>query len=171
MRLYELLSGQKSPLIYTIDTLKEMFQIADKYPRNPDFIKRVIDPAKKELDEKSPYSFEYKILKDGKQFHAIKFYPIVIPNNRTIELEKNDLIKEVHLSGYLSKIERDYLKNLGFSDRQIKNNFNLFVEAKNALDLIYELSLFSGKIRDKKNPQGYIVNSLKGMLKDKGIKL
>ena len=171
MRFYELLSGQKSPLIYTIETLKEMFQIADKYKETKDFIKRVIEPAKKELDEKSPFSFEYKVIKQGRQFHSIQFTPIAIAKNRNIELEKKDLIKQVHLSGFMDKTERDYLKKLGFSDRQIKNNIDVFIEAKKNLDFLYELSLFTGITREKRNPQGYIINALKGKLKDKGIKL
>lgn len=171
MRFYELLSGQKSPLIYTIETLKEMFQIEDKYKRAPDFVKYVIDQAKKELDEKSPYSFEYSIIKQGRQFHAIKFYPITIPKNRNTELEKKELVKQVHLSGFLERTERAYLKDLGFSDRQIKNNLDVFLQAKKELDFLYELSLFKGKAREKKNPQGYVINALKGKLKDKGIKL
>jgi plasmid replication initiation protein len=171
MRFYELFSGQKSPLIYTIETLKEMFQIANKYKRAPDFIKYVIDQAKKELDEKSPFSFEYSIIKKGRQFHSIKFYPITIPKNRNEDIEKKELIKQVHLSGFLEKIERDYLKKLGFTERQIKNNINIFIEAKNNLDFMYELSIFTGKTREKKNPQGYIINALKGKLKDKGVKI
>lgn len=150
MRFYELLSGQKSPLTYTIDTLKEMFQISDKYKRAPDFVKYVIDQAKKELDEKSPYSFEYSIIKQGRQFHAIKFYPIAIPKNRSEELEEKKLVKQVHLSGFLERIERAYLKDLDFSDRQIKNNLDVFIQAKKELDFLYELSLFKGKVRDKK---------------------
>jgi len=50
IRMYELMSGQTSPLTYTIDFLKNMFELNNKYQRTSDFIKRVIDPAKKELD-------------------------------------------------------------------------------------------------------------------------
>ena len=46
MRFYELMSGQERPLIYTIEDLKIMFGVQDKYKRNPDFIKRIIVPAR-----------------------------------------------------------------------------------------------------------------------------
>jgi plasmid replication initiation protein len=43
MRFYELLSCQKNPLTYTIDHLKIMFNIEDKYIDRPaDFIIKVI---------------------------------------------------------------------------------------------------------------------------------
>lgn len=49
MRFYELLSNQKTPLIYSIEQLKEMFCVADKYERINDFIRYVVDAAKKSL--------------------------------------------------------------------------------------------------------------------------
>jgi len=58
MRFYELLSGQKTPLTYTIENLKEMFGIADKYKLPVNFKNRVLDIAKRELDKCSPYTFD-----------------------------------------------------------------------------------------------------------------
>lgn len=49
MRFYELLSNQKTPLIYSIEQLKEMFCVTDKYERINDFIRYVVDAAKKSL--------------------------------------------------------------------------------------------------------------------------
>ena len=37
-----------------------MFGVQDKYKRNPDFIKWIVNACERELDAKSPYSFEYK---------------------------------------------------------------------------------------------------------------
>src|SRR5690606_33474028 len=51
MRFYELLSGQKTPITYSIENLKIMFQIQDKYAKVNDFFRKVIEPAKKELDK------------------------------------------------------------------------------------------------------------------------
>ena len=43
---------------------------------NKDFIRRVIESAKSELDEKSPVTFTYTPLKDGKKFTRIIFFPV-----------------------------------------------------------------------------------------------
>ena len=67
------MSGQTTPLTFTFTKLKEMFQLTDKYPRTPDFIKRVIEPAKRELDEKSPFSFEYRYKEPDKNEKT--YYP------------------------------------------------------------------------------------------------
>lgn len=63
MRFYELMSGQKKPLFVLLegpDGLRERFCLQGKYERVNDFKRYVIDVAKKELDEHSPYSFVAK---------------------------------------------------------------------------------------------------------------
>ncbi len=52
MRFYELLSGKTDPITYSIDNLKIMFQLENKYKLTTDFIRRVIEPAQKGLAEK-----------------------------------------------------------------------------------------------------------------------
>jgi plasmid replication initiation protein len=169
MRFYELLSNQKSPLTYSVIQLKEMFCVADKYERINDFIRYVVEAAKKELDEVSPYTFEYTPVKSGRKITAIKFYPVYQPEHRDSDLEKHDLQKQISLSWSLSSEVRNYLKSsIGYSDKEIKNNLDLFISAQNILpDLMGELALLKGKARDKKNPKGYIINSIKGKLNDK----
>jgi plasmid replication initiation protein len=167
MRFYELMSGQKTPLTYKIEDLKTMFQLQEKYKRNPDFINYVVKPAKRELDKKSPYSFEYGINKKGKEFYSITFYPVTIPTNKDETAEKKSLQKQISLSWVIDKVEREYLHDMGFSDQQIKNNLDTFEEAKKLLpDFMWELSVIKGKARDKKNTRGYIINALKGKIKD-----
>ena len=81
MRFYELFSGKKTPITYSIEHLKIMFQIENKYKQINDFIRKVIIPAKVELDKTSPYSFEYTAIKEGRKIVAIKFYTFFIPEN------------------------------------------------------------------------------------------
>ena len=169
MRFYELLSNQKTPLIYSIEQLKEMFCVTDKYERINDFIRYVVDAAKKELDEVSPYTFEYTPLKTGRKITAIKFYPVYQPEHRDSDLEKHDLQKQTALSWSLAPEIRSYLKNsIEFSDKEIKNNLDLFISAQTLLpDFLNELAILKGKSREKKNPKGYIINAIKGKIKDR----
>ena len=66
MRMYELMSGQKRPLEFTFEDLKQRFKLKDKYSKANDFKRWVFDIAKKELDESSPYSFNYIEIKEGR---------------------------------------------------------------------------------------------------------
>ena len=59
VRLFRLISNQTRPITYSIDSLRAMWGLRDKYPDTSDFIRRTIEPAKQELDEKAPWSFDY----------------------------------------------------------------------------------------------------------------
>jgi hypothetical protein len=168
MRFYELLSGQERPLSFSLVQLKEMFQVGKKYTRINDFVRKVIEPAKKELDAGSPYSFEYKPTKEGKKIIGFTFFPVYQQGYRDPELEKKELQRKVSLSWELDKKEIDYLKNtMLWPDVSIRNNKDLLLRAKARipmfLDVLVELQ---GKSRLMRNPIGYVVNALKGRLDD-----
>lgn len=166
MRFYELLSGQKTPLTYSIENLKEIFQISDKYERVNDFKKYVLDIAKRELDKCSPYTFDYEMNKTGRAFTSVTFYPKYQAKFRDPELEKHNLQKQVSLSWDLPKNVVDYLKhNFEFTTDGIKNNIDLLKQANEELDLISFLAAIKGKVRTSKNPQGYIIGSIRKQLK------
>lgn len=167
MRFYELLSGQTKPITYSIDNLKIMFQIQDKYKLTADFFRYVIEPAKKELDKSSPYSFEYKPVKTGRKITAIKFYPVYQPQNRDMRIEAKKLKKNTSLRWDLDIMIINYLKeNYIFSEDEIQNNRELFVSAQNSstFDLLYFLSEQKVNARNKANPKGWIINAIKKQL-------
>jgi plasmid replication initiation protein len=166
MRLYELLSGQKKPISYLIQNLKIMFKVEDKYKLTADFIRKTIDVAQKELDEKSPYSFIYKPNKNGKKIDSITFYPVYKPENRDPELDKKELQKKASISWDLEKMSIDYLvQNFGFTEKEIKNNIDLLKMAQKELDLVYELSKLKVKAETVKSPQAFVIGCIKKLLK------
>ena len=175
MRLYELLSNQRTPLIYSIKELKLMFGVEKKYKLTADFIRRVIEPARKELTEKSPYSFEYKPLKTGRAITSIKFYPYHIPANADEEAETRRLKKLVSVGWIIERNVRQYLKDqYGFSNPEIKNNIDLFEKAQKEMpDLLMFLSEVKAKANRANNPKGYLINALRKRMRistDKGKK-
>lgn len=87
MRLYALISEQKKSITYNIDDWKSMFQLENKYSITSNFIDDIIEPAKKELDSKAPYSFTYqvksKIIKMKKKtIKEITLKPIYFPRKK-----------------------------------------------------------------------------------------
>lgn len=162
MRFYELLSGQEKPLTFLIDELKHMFQVQEKYRSVNMFIKKVIAPAKKELDKKSPYSFEFKINKQGKKFHSITFYPVKIQENQDLDLEKQKVLKEVSLHWSLDRGAINYLKEVFFFDtKELKQHQELLENAYKMMDLIGFLAEKKRYILEAKNPKGYLISCLK----------
>lgn len=172
MRFYELFSNQEKPINYSIESLKEMFKISDKYVGRPaDFIKRVVFPAKKELDEKSPYTFVYKELKTGRKITSLQFIPIYQPGKEDIVLKSKKLGKEISTRFYLEPIDKEYLMaQYNFTEKEIKNNCDLFedlyqvLEKGELLDKLTEIRRFAS---ESSNIKGYVIKSLKTLLNDK----
>lgn len=167
MRFYELLSEQKKPIDYSIDNLKIMFNVTDKYKLTANFINKVIITAKKELDKSSPYSFDYKPIKTGRKITSIRFFPIYQPNNRDMAIEAKKQQKASSLRWDFDKLTINYLKeNYLFTEAELKNNRDLFIRAKEceSFDLLYFLSEQKRNAESKKNPKGWIINAIKKQL-------
>lgn len=104
--------------------------------------------------------------KTGRAFTSVTFYPKYQDRFRDPELEKHNLQKQVSLSWDLPKSVVDYLKhNFEFTTDGIKNNIDLLKQANEELDLISFLAAIKGKVRTSKNPQGYIIGSIRKQLK------
>lgn len=183
MRLYQLLSGQERPLSYNIVALKKMLGVEKKYNRPSDFIKRVIIPAKEELDKVSPYTFDFKPVLENNggrgrgTISGITFYPYFQPKNRDIELEqKQDFGKlKRNYPGAVSlpkSIENYLTHTAGFTMVGIKNNTELLLQAVNHITDFENIFLRKvvGNSRKAKNPQGYIIKAIRSELKQQGIK-
>ncbi|MCA4808108.1 replication initiation protein [Myroides odoratimimus] len=172
MRFYELFSNQAKPINYGIDTLKEMFGISDKYVGRPsDFIKRVVIPAKKELDELSPYTFIYKELKTGRKITSLQFIPIYQASKEDAILKSKQIGQKISTGFYLDATDKEYLiAQYGFTDKEIKNNSDLFEKLYKELEqgeLIDKLSELRRKAGESHNPKGYVIASLRQLLEDK----
>jgi hypothetical protein len=160
MRFYELFSGQKDPITYSIPYLKERFKIENKYNSKngkKDFLTKVVDVAQKELDEKSPYTFSYKIERGSEN---ILFIPIYQKQNADAELEKKAIQKQTSLGWELTAKEQEILMNRWhFTKEGLKYNISLFRSAKVLLNLeefILELSPLNAK-----NRPAFLIGSLR----------
>lgn len=123
MRLYELLSGQKKPIKFRIDKLKDIWGLTKSYQRNFNFIQRIIEPAKKELYEKSNWIFTYELEKKGNKFEYITFYPKHIPERETKELIEAESLREIDLRYILDRNITEYLINTcGFTTTELNHN-------------------------------------------------
>ncbi|WP_368325116.1 replication initiation protein, partial [Phocaeicola vulgatus] len=98
MRFYELMSGQTKPLFVPLegpDGLRERFCLQGKYERVNDFKRYVIDAAKKELDESSPYSFVAKEEKEGKKVIGWTLFPVFFEDREDPALQEQARMAKV----------------------------------------------------------------------------
>ena len=167
MRFYELFSGQRTPLIFSIRDLKLMFGVEKKYKLTADFIRYCVNTAQKELNEKSPYSFTYEPLKKGREIVSIRFYPVMIPANIDEEFEAKQLKQQLSPMWTIERQNLQYLKeHYMFSTPEIKNNIDLFERAQKEIpDLLYFMSEVKAKANKAGNPKGYLINAMKRKMK------
>lgn len=194
LRLYQLVSGQTEPLTYSIRELKEMFglikkdekgKVTEKYKDKPvNFINKVIEPAKAELDRCSPYTFEFVPLESRKRAQgraaitAIQFFPIKQPKFRDPDLEANELTSKYRGAfgdfGLTIAQKNILMHKFGLTDKGIRNNFKLWEAlVKNGIDITRELDILAVRVANLRpeNPAGYVIKSFKGILRDAGIKI
>lgn len=167
MRFYELMACQKEPITYSIDALRRIFKLEDKYAFTKDFIKRVVESSKIELDQKSPVSFTYAPVKDGKRITQLIFFPVRFNAQDSSDDNHRMILRKYGSSAVLTADERRFLEEIGFNESGINNNLSLFMDCQRNLDFIYELALIKGKCRTKKNPCGWCIRTLTGKLADK----
>ena len=163
MRMYELMSGQKRPLEFTFEDLKMRFGVKDKYKLVGHFKTRVLDIAKKELDESRPYSFNYIEVKEGRKVVGFKFFPTFKPDNKDTELYATELRSKVSASAQISREAYDYFHySFEFQVAEINKNKKTIIEGEQRIpDFIGFLSSLVGPSRTAKNRIGYVINAIK----------
>lgn len=191
MRMYELMSGQSSPLTFINDSfisLCDRFKLPKTMRRPQIFEDKVLGIAKRELDESSPYSFTYKRQtipwrgRTGQKVIGYTFYPVKIEKNRDPKLEETYLASKVcSIDGTLGLLNievSNMLHHLGFTKEEINANKNkqLFVQAQKELspdgliDALEEIKQNALRNKSLKNFKGYVINALKKTLVEKGPK-
>jgi hypothetical protein len=189
MRFYELLAGQKTPISFTLEELKKMLKIDDytdkdgkhhkeKYKTIQHFESRVLEVAKKELDECSPYSFTYEPIKEpsrgrnGYKVTGYIFHPRFLVKNRDEELYQKELNAKIgNITGRFGMLDKnvsDYLLyNLNVPKKSINSNKDVFLQAQKVIpDLVSVLAEIGPKMREKSKPIGYLIATLKGKIAD-----
>lgn len=160
MRLYELISNQKKPITFKIETLREMFKLGDKYKLIGSFIQKIIDPSKKELDGFANWSFDYKPIKRGRKYEYIEFSPIHYTDRESPQVQQAEVLRQVNLSWDIpTQVRKFLIDTCGCSERILKQKktretIQAFItiyqtETLNKLNEIWERANREGKNRQK----------------------
>lgn len=168
MRMYELMSGQTIPLEFSFEQLKKMFCVEDKYNKANDFKRWVLDVAKKELDECSPYSFNYIDVKEGRKVVGFKLFPIYKPEKQDKELIATEHRSKVTARLQLDSNVYDYFRySFEFRSEEINKNKKTLIEGQNRIpDFIGFLSELKKGARLADNPKEYVIGAIKKKLNE-----
>lgn len=177
VRMFRLVSNQKYPITFTIDHLRSMWGLKGKYADNSDFIRRTIVPAKKELDEKAPWSFDYNVnftesaevnkgRRGRKSIVSVTFFPYSILKHTAT----SDLIERVGspLSILGNEVYNMLLNKFDFTVQGIKNNLLTFTTAqKVGMNLLSFLDGVASHALHATNPPGYVIRALDMKLRER----
>lgn len=175
LRLFNLLSNQEQPITYTIEQLRTMWNLEGKYSDTSDFIRRTIEPAKQELDEKAPWSFDYekncavsadvnKGRRGKKAVTSITFFP----KRRISAVSTSTILKQFSPLDVMDRQTYEMLLNkFEFTPQGIKNNIVLFEGCRKCgVELFDFLQKIYPKASRAVSCQGYTIRALEAHLRE-----
>ena len=171
MRFYELMSGQTQPLFVSLegsDGLRERFCLQGKYERVNDFKRYVIDAAKKELDESSPFSFVAEEVTEGRKIIGWTFYPTFFENREDPALQEQKRMAKVTARLQIDDEVYKYLKySFGFEADEINRNKKTLIDGQNRIpNFIDFLAGLKGGAREARSEKAYVIGAIKTKLKE-----
>lgn len=157
VRMYALMSNQSHTISYPIIELKKMFGVEDKYKQTADFIKKIIVPAKKCLDEANINSFDYSKRMERNKIVAIDFTPI-----RRRQETAEELAAKISMKRLVDKeIIVVMISYMGFTTKEISAHkvlLNKYTKLPFAQENIYNIER---RFRKGKKSKGYVINAIK----------
>lgn len=159
-RLFALMSGQSVPLTLSIDELKKMFGVEEKYAQTADFIKKCIEPSKVILDDLGLTSFSYTRKFEGRKVTALSFCPI-----RRYVQDANKEAAKISTSIYVTKELTLYMMRVGgFSLRELGAH-KVMLDEFSKIPAAYEiLADVINRAQMRGKSKGYIISALRSEL-------
>lgn len=174
MRFYEIMSGNKIPYTLTIDQMRDMFGLGDKYSRPASIRERIIEPAKKELDAVAPYSFDVKEERNGDKktspIIAFTFIPRRNEDNQDKELQKIERQSKLTARNLIgSEIYETLRYTYGFKPEEISRNKKTIDEGKEVIPGFIEFLndiQYNSRYDEVENKKGYVIMAIKTKSKE-----
>lgn len=130
VKLYQLFSNKESPITYSIQKIRKILGVEEKYLKFYDFKRHILEPCKKELDKNAPYSFTYETKLVKRQVVSITFKPFYQEKFRDETLIKKEQQNKLSIHWTFSKEVINYLKSkFNLTTNGIKNNKELLEKA------------------------------------------
>lgn len=163
--LYLLVSNQRNAITYSLDHLRDILGANSKaYDRTANFVARVLEPSRRELDKCAPYSFDYELKRGGRGggYNAIELQP-----RRAAEPQSSDLSDEVErLRVRLDARVVEYLQSkFGMTAREVERlEDGIMALADSWGGQVERLAnIFEASRRAQaRNPRAYLTASLRG---------
>lgn len=164
IRLFQIVSNSSVPMTFSIERLRDIFGMKDKYVGNtPGFIKRIIIPAEEEIAQKCPFKVVHETNyestgKCGRSSIASLTFTKeskTAPSPQPLEVLGQEIINLL-------------IRKFGFDNHGVYANISLFKQAKDkGIDIRNFLERIEANALKANVPAGYIVRSLKNLVEGK----
>ena len=163
--IYDLICKWRNKPTFEIDIeeLRFITNTTSKYPATKDLKKRVLDSAKKELDESdfTDLTFNYEDIKKGR---SITGFRIHIFHTKNDALKTSKLTVQVNPRWDFDKATIEYLNrnkiNFNGKNRELLKEFFKLNGSSKGLDFLEKIK--DAALRTSRdNPQGYIISAVK----------
>lgn len=162
VRIYELLKQYEKigKRRFSVQELKEMLDIADKYPLYANFKQRVIQKAQEDLQESTDIRFTFEEVKMGKQVTELIFF--IFKNNDVVDLRISNKPEEpqpeldLNISNLIEREVFSMVRDMkGANLKTVQRWLKLYPEdyVKSRIVLVKNLIHVGQKIN---NPMGFI---------------
>lgn len=160
IKLYMMLNGQKGCMEVPVNKLKAMLGCSDCYKQTADFIKKVIEPSKKVLDEAGGNSFTYHRVKKGQKVIALQFFPVIKQ-----KMNHQPADKHTFWAAMVPKeIKIQLITMAGFTSKELAAHEELVGLLSERSDACEMLSGIIHRSYGKERRKGYIIAALRGEL-------
>ena len=160
IRLFQIMSNTSEPLRFSLEKIKGILGLKDKYPNNPSgFIRQVIKPAEREIKEKCPFEIEHELeqISNKKKGHPAISYITFFKKPKASIIQDPAMILGPEIINILKKFD--------FDDNGIRGNVKLFRQLKDAnVDIETFLNSKKEKASQTDNPQGYMIRCLQNLV-------
>lgn len=156
IRIYELLKQYEKigSRTFLVEELKDILQVADKYPLYANFKQRIIKKSQKDLIKNTDISFTFEEIKNGRSVEKIKF---LIHKNGQESTPIPDGLPEVNVER--SKLEKE-LKKQGITDSTTIQKVVAKYEADYIIETLNKCATYFKKNKSVKNKVGYLLEAL-----------
>lgn len=168
-RMYLLTCSQTSPRVFSIDSLKEIMGVKDKYPRPNDFIRRCVEPARAELEKRGANGFTYKVIRQYPDKQRSRPVSLQIVPVKREKKSANLSVQVADLKQQVSPILTQYMSSqLHFTYKEMVSNtktLTAFCQVPMWQQLFTDIV---DRARRKNKGHGYIIAAMKSTVKEKG---
>lgn len=163
-----LISKQQEPITYTMDKLREILGIngLPTYQRGNNMFTKILEPARQELNEKSPWTFDYSSNREGKggAYKRVTIIPKANAGYRRGEQQDEQVQAMEEMRCALREDVSDYLRiYFGMEGKEMATAERYLLHLQDPNEQLAKLmSVKQGADRTRpRNIKGYLINALK----------